>query len=298
MARRFVVTDPLDARARLVFADEKTAKPRRHAADRLGRGLAARLAWHHGGEPRGSQSPHPAPCRDPGGGQVSQRRADGRAGRSHAVADAALSRQEGANFLDHRWRRSQAAALARCTPIGSEACATRCLPPAPSSSSSRSAAITRSGQVSPARAKTPHNGRPICGYRNSRSEVLPIMRRRLFVERSGQKKSTCVASKVGSILAEPMVRIRLPPAENSANLQSRFRRPARERAGLPEFPGSAMAIVSLLTSAAKPPLVTWSAGRAKRCPDRMLPLSAASARKVSLGFSDAADGLVKAEFPL
>ena len=37
----------------------------------------------------------------------------------------------------------------------------------------REPAITRFGQVSPARAKTRHNGRPICGYRNSRSEVVP-----------------------------------------------------------------------------------------------------------------------------
>ena len=40
----------------------------------------------------------------------------------------------------------------------------------------KSAAITRSGQLSPARAKTRHNGRPICGCRNSRSEVLPAHR--------------------------------------------------------------------------------------------------------------------------
>ena len=33
------------------------------------------------------------------------------------------------------------------------------------------AAITRSGQVSPAKAKTRHNGRPICGCRTSRNEV-------------------------------------------------------------------------------------------------------------------------------
>ena len=31
--------------------------------------------------------------------------------------------------------------------------------------------ITRSGQVSPAKAKTRHNGRPICGCRTSRNEV-------------------------------------------------------------------------------------------------------------------------------
>src|SRR5580704_1408073 len=37
---------------------------------------------------------------------------------------------------------------------------------------------------------------------------------------------------------------------------------------LPGFPGSVMAIVSLLTSAAKLSLVTESAGRAKRCPRR------------------------------
>ena len=37
----------------------------------------------------------------------------------------------------------------------------------------QSGSITRFGQVSPARAKTRHNGRPICGYRNSRSEVVP-----------------------------------------------------------------------------------------------------------------------------
>jgi hypothetical protein len=61
------------------------------AADRLGRGLAARLAWHYDREPRGSQSPHPASCRDPGGTQVPQRRAHVRAGRCRAVAAAAPS---------------------------------------------------------------------------------------------------------------------------------------------------------------------------------------------------------------
>jgi len=39
---------------------------------------------------------------------------------------------------------------------------------------------------------------------------------------------------------------------------------------LPGFPGSVMAIVSLLTSAAKLSLVTESAGRAKRCPRRVM----------------------------
>jgi hypothetical protein len=34
----------------------------------------------------------------------------------------------------------------------------------------------RSGRVSPARAKTPHNGRPICGCRTSRNKVLPAHR--------------------------------------------------------------------------------------------------------------------------
>src|SRR6516225_5145109 len=68
------------------------------------------------------------------------------------------------------------AALAQCIPIGCEASATRCTPLAPSYSSSKSAAITRSGQLSPARAKTRHNGRSICGCRNSRSEVLPAHR--------------------------------------------------------------------------------------------------------------------------
>jgi hypothetical protein len=62
---------------------------------------------------------------------------------------------------------SQAAALARCIPIGSAASATRCASLAPSYSSSRSAAITCSGQVSAGRGKIRHNGRP-CGYRNSR----------------------------------------------------------------------------------------------------------------------------------
>ena len=55
-----MVADPLDARARMVPAHEKTAEHPRYAADRLGRGLAERLAWHHDGKPRGSESPHPA----------------------------------------------------------------------------------------------------------------------------------------------------------------------------------------------------------------------------------------------
>ena len=67
------------------------------------------------------------------------------------------------------------AALARCIRIGSEAFATRRMPPAPSSSSIRSAAITRSGQVSPAKARTRHNGRPICGCRNFRHKVFPLL---------------------------------------------------------------------------------------------------------------------------
>ena len=54
-----------------------------------------------------------------------------------------------------------------------EASATKCTPAAPSSSSSRSAAITCFGEVSPARAKTRHNGRSICGCRNCRNKVLP-----------------------------------------------------------------------------------------------------------------------------
>src|ERR1700738_4696063 len=67
VAPRSVVTHPLDARARLVLVDEKTPEHPRHAADRLGRGLAACLAWHHDGEPRGGKAPHPAPRRDAGG---------------------------------------------------------------------------------------------------------------------------------------------------------------------------------------------------------------------------------------
>jgi len=59
MARRFVVAHPLDARARLVLAHEKTAEHPRYAAYRLGQELAERLAWDHDGEPRGSKSPHP-----------------------------------------------------------------------------------------------------------------------------------------------------------------------------------------------------------------------------------------------
>jgi hypothetical protein len=47
------------------------------------------------------------------------------------------------------------------------------MPPAPSSSSIRSAAIMSSGQVSPAKARTRHNCRPICGCRNFRHEVFP-----------------------------------------------------------------------------------------------------------------------------
>jgi len=53
----------------------------------------------------------PAPCRDPGGGQVPQRRAHVGAGGSRSVAGAALSRHEGTNFLDHRWGRIRR----RCT---------------------------------------------------------------------------------------------------------------------------------------------------------------------------------------
>jgi hypothetical protein len=53
------------------------------------------------------------------------------------------------------------------------------------------------------------------GFRN----VGPLsqIRSLFFAERSGQKKSTGVASNVGSILAEPMVRIRPPPAVSRAN---------------------------------------------------------------------------------
>src|SRR5215831_16400119 len=99
MAGRSVVTDPLDARARLVFTYEKTAEYPRHAAERLGRGLAARLAWHHDGEPRGSQSPHSSSCCDPSTAQVPQRRTHARTGRSRALARGPLSRQEGTNFM-------------------------------------------------------------------------------------------------------------------------------------------------------------------------------------------------------
>jgi len=55
----------------------------------------------------GTTSPHPAPCRDPGCGQVPERRAHVGAGRCRPVAGAALSRQEDTNFLDHRWGRSR-----------------------------------------------------------------------------------------------------------------------------------------------------------------------------------------------
>jgi len=102
---RFVVTDPLDTCARLVPAHEETAKHPRHATGGLGRWLAPCLAWHHDREPRGSQSPHPAPCHNPGCGQVPQRGAHDRASRYCAVAGPASSRHEGTNFLDHRWGR-------------------------------------------------------------------------------------------------------------------------------------------------------------------------------------------------
>ena len=59
MARRSAVAHPLDAGARLVVANENTAEHPRHAADRLERGLAARLPWHHDQKPREGQSPHP-----------------------------------------------------------------------------------------------------------------------------------------------------------------------------------------------------------------------------------------------
>jgi hypothetical protein len=52
MAHGFVVAHPLEARAHLVLAHEKTTEHSRHAADGLGRGLAALLAWHHDGEPK------------------------------------------------------------------------------------------------------------------------------------------------------------------------------------------------------------------------------------------------------
>jgi hypothetical protein len=81
----------------------------------------------------------------------------------------------GHQFLGSSLGANQAAALARCIRIGSEAFATRCMPPALSSSSIRSAAITRSGQVSPAKARTRHNGRPICGCRNFRHKVFPLL---------------------------------------------------------------------------------------------------------------------------
>ena len=171
MARRFVVADSLDTRTRLVPADEKAAEHPRHAAGGLGRGLAACLARRHDGEPAGSQSPHPAPRRDPGGGKISQHRAHGGAGRCRALAGATLRRQEAAHFLDHRRGRILAAAPARCIRVGSAASATRCTPPAPGSSSSRSAAITRSGRVLRAKARTRRNGRSICGCRTFLTEA-------------------------------------------------------------------------------------------------------------------------------
>jgi len=169
------VTHPLHARARLVLADEKTAEYSEHVADGLGRGLAERLAWHHDEEPGGSEPLRPIPCRGTGCGQVSQRRAYVGAGRCHAVAGAVLRRQEGTNFLDHRWGR-----IRRWRSPDTSGLDPR--PPRPGAWRRRPALCKTDrqqsylfGPVSPARAKTRHNGRPICGCRTSRNEVLPLI---------------------------------------------------------------------------------------------------------------------------
>ena len=147
----------------------------RDAANRLGRGLAERLAWHHDEEPGGSAPLRPIPCRGTGCGQVSQRRAYVGAGRCHAVAGAVLRRQEGTNFLDHRWGR-----IRRWRSPDTSGLDPR--PPRPGAWRRRPALCKTDrqqsylfGPVSPARAKTRHNGRPICGCRTSCNEVLLLI---------------------------------------------------------------------------------------------------------------------------
>jgi hypothetical protein len=100
--------------------------------------------WGEGWPPHAALAPRPRTKRKPigasrtlshpGCGQIPRRRAYVGAGRCRVVADAAFSRrQDGSNFLDHRWG-DQAAAPARYIRIGSKASATKCAPPSPTSS--------------------------------------------------------------------------------------------------------------------------------------------------------------------